>query len=201
MKKILLMSAAVSMVAFSANALDLSPYVSAKAMLVDFDSELSAGGQSIDIDDSNVFGGAIALGIKNTFCTGSAIRAEIEYTKTGEGEVKSIEGVKFKPSAEAYMFNMYYDFNLDSKFTPYIGAGIGTAKTKYKLKEDGYSESFSDRQFAWQAGVGIAYAATDHVSVDFGYRYADYGDFSKKFANNHKVKFDTKANEIYLGLR
>jgi len=56
--------------------------------------------------------------------------------------------------------------------------------------------SVDDTTFAWQLGAGVAYAATDHVTFDAGYRYADYGDFTKD-----DDKIDVSAHEFYLGAR
>lgn len=196
------------MLALSANALDLSQYISAKLKSVDFNGRISATGpdfgmkSGMDIN-GDTFGGSIAAGIASEIGSGNVVRFELEYNKTSDNESSFYwDDYKAENSAEAYMLNAYYDFRIDSKFTPYVGVGIGSAKVKYKMKEWTYSESFSDRKLAWQIGAGIAYAATDNVSVDVGYRYIDYGDFKKHFEDwSGSYSFSTRANELYVGLR
>lgn len=41
---------------------------------------------------------------------------------------------------------------------------------------------------------------TKNVTVDVGYRYTDYGSFSKTLEDG-KLKFDTKAHQILAGVR
>ena len=53
----------------------------------------------------------------------SDTEVEIDY----DADVYS---TKRKIKTHAYMLNAYYDFETCTKFTPYIGAGIGYAKTK-----------------------------------------------------------------------
>ena len=60
----------------------------------------------------------------------------------------------------------------------------------------GLSESIDDNNFAWQIGAGVSYAMTDNVAVDAGYRYVDYGDFTKE-----DTTIDTSAHELYVGAR
>ena len=206
MKKTLMMSAAISLVAMSASALELSPYLAAKMKFVDVDSEWSNSwwpqGQDYDLNNNTV-GGAIAAGISKKICTGDAIRLELEYSSIKSDKNNTAWGdASSKADIKAYMLNAYYDFNLDSKFTPYISAGIGSGKARYKLRYNGdYLGSLSDRKTAWQVGFGIAYAATDHVSVDVGYRYTDYGRFTAEDNWWDINKFETTTNELYIGLR
>ena len=65
------------------------------------------------------------------------------------------------------MLNAYYDIDTGTKFTPYVGAGIGMARLKAKI-DDETDFSKSKTTFAWQVGAGISYAMTENVSLDAG---------------------------------
>jgi outer membrane autotransporter protein len=101
------------------------------------------------------------------------------------------------------MFNAYYDIDTGTRFTPYVGAGLGYAHLKAKANGDVYGSESADN-LAWQLGAGVSYAATDNISVDLGYRYTDYGSLTSKYSDedgSEKFKIDSDANEFYLGVR
>lgn len=76
------------------------------------------------------------------------------------------------------MLNGYYDFPTDSKWKPYIGAGIGFTEIDIdSLAANGvFIASDNDHVFAYQAKAGIAYRITPAVDVSLGYRYFATGD-------------------------
>lgn len=45
-------------------------------------------------------------------------------------------------------------------------------------------------------GCGVGYAVNENVTLDAGYRYVDYGDFTK-----YEAEFDSSTHEMYVGLR
>ena len=117
------------------------------------------------------------------------------------------------------MFNTYYDFKTNSKFTPYINAGLGISRTKLRafhfmnLGEDGRA-IIEDKStnFAWAVGAGINYAVNDQASLDFNYRYVDLGDINgeKKYSfsnNTYYQQFkinnslELKSHDFSIGLR
>jgi outer membrane receptor protein involved in Fe transport len=98
--------------------------------------------------------------------------------------------------------NFFADWHNDSKFTPYIGAGLGFSYTKIKYKrnayfkitnavdipsaatidlgsvdEDGKRNVSRQVNFAWNASVGISYDMTEDVALDLSYRYMN-SDFN-----------------------
>ena len=231
MKKTLLL-ATVATVAFAmnANAGVLTPYVSAKLSAAKLDVNQSsreimdANGLTVNREFSNydsskrVWGTSFAAGVSYGL-EGGAIRTELEWQRNtaarmnntsvwyagGLGNVDETSKTKIK--THAYMLNAYYDFDTCTKFTPYVGAGIGLAKTKIAnmVYGGGFVKSTEKHTgIAWQIGAGIAYALNDNVSVDVGYRYIDYGKFdvSSIFDNgSFRASYETTANELYAGLR
>jgi opacity protein-like surface antigen len=93
-------------------------------------------------------------------------------------------------TALSFLINGYFDFVNSSPFTPYISAGIGTANLDYKI------ENWSDYDvvFAYQVGVGVAYAINKHFAVDLKYRF---------FATEElKTTIETfESHNVYLGVR
>ncbi len=242
MKKTLLL-ATVATVAFTmnANAGVLTPYVSAKLSAAKLDvnqssREIMPGGaqevtrvirnfQSYD-DSKRVWGTSFAAGVSYGL-EGGAIRTELEWQRNTAARMNNTYAVyhddgeayssRDKIKTHAYMLNAYYDFDTCTKFTPYVGAGIGLAKTKIAhhgtmidefdmFRAEGTAKHTG---IAWQIGAGIAYALNDNVSVDVGYRYIDYGKFKDSSLEDRgpdevtlsRTSYETTANELYAGLR
>lgn len=217
MKKTILMAGiAISLFAFNANALDFNPYVSVKATYTDLKADLNykstyffeTESQSYDIGDKDL-GGAIAFGSAFQVPYGN-IRAELEYNKKADTESSYVDWgdvYKTKIETQSFMLNAYYDINTGTKFTPYIGIGLGYAQIK--AQDQYWSEYYGDikdTNFSWQIGAGISYSINDNFVVDAGYRYIDFGDLSETQNYNgpgfdETNEFDITANEFYLGLR
>ena len=210
MKKTLLMAGVACLFAVNANAVELNPYVSAKLsysdMSVSGKDSWGKGSHKENLDDNNVWVGKIAAGVSTKLNYGS-LRTELEYSRNEDA--KSTTGAKkggtdfTKLESQSLMLNAYYDIDTGTKFTPYVGAGIGYSKLKasYTLTAENATLSESDYQFTWQAGVGVAYAVNDNLSLDLGYRYVDMGNVKKNYEPGSSYKFDVDANEFMLGAR
>lgn len=226
MKKTLLLAGVACLFATQAMAFNVNPYVSAKLKYSMMDNSWKSSEadrlvneevynfeETIDVDDK-VFGGSIALGLKAPLNYG-ALRTEIEYSHNGDAKKSHTdeEGDKFetKLESQAVLFNAYYDFDTHTAFTPYVGGGLGFARLKGSVKWDEFPEdngNMKNTNFAWQLGAGVAYNINEHVALDLGYRYIDYGDFDKSSSYGYdwgtlekKDKIESKAHEIMLGLR
>jgi len=213
-KTLLLASAALALSCSAANATDLNPYVSAKFLYSDIKADVKETMNLYGIGsdswkekaNDNVFGASLAFGLSNKLPHG-ALRTEFELNIRDKAEKTYHDILKtWKNSVEAHslMLNLYYDFDTGTKFNPYFGGGIGLARVEGKVKEDGESYSKKANNLAWQLGAGVAYALTDNVSIDAGYRYTDMGDVEKTISGPGgyiKAKFDVSAHEFLLGLR
>lgn len=209
MKKILLM-AGVAAFAFasSAKALEVNPYVSAKLSYDWAKDEAKhtgnfAGGNYSDKIKlhKDIWGGHFAAGVK-----ARAIRTEIEWNTYQDAKKKEGDE-RFRLQNNSLMLNAYYDINTCTKWTPYVGAGMGVAMLKFTEKdmEDGDKASDRTYNFAWQVGAGVAYDLTKNVALDAGYRYINSGSAvaNKRIATDlsRKTKYKSAAHEIYLGAR
>lgn len=225
-KMLLLAGAAAVLFASNANAMELNPYVSGKLTYgkVDVDGSQVTGSlyKSAKIENKDNYGFNAAVGVSTKLPYG-AVRGEFEFGyKHGiKDNYTDAEGVAngatsiLKADIETYMFNLYYDIDTGTKLTPYVGAGIGLAhidaKSSYDHPGAAYSHvNESDTKFAWQLSAGAAYALTDNLAVDLGYRYTDLGsikgdssfyDASGVVAAPLNMKADFESHEVMLGAR
>ncbi|MDR1207488.1 MAG: outer membrane beta-barrel protein [Rickettsiales bacterium] len=121
----------------------------------------------------------------------------------------------YEIKTSAYFFNAYYDFDTGTAWTPYVGIGAGWAKIDLESDYSVFWGSTSTQaghwcpglcdsviskgdtnNFAWNVGLGVAFAINDNFAIDFGYRYARLGD----------IKADTMAytdgvpNDAWIGV-
>lgn len=131
-----------------------------------------------------------------------------------------IAGVRtFDLDSTLVMFNLYYDFDSNSRVTPYIGAGLGIVHHKTKdgrvaLTHGGTGviagESTTDAAGALMAGVSVA--LLDNVKFDVGYRFLYMGETTtgpltatptggSAIRSNDPTLEDLHAHEVKFGLR
>lgn len=130
-----------------------------------------------------------------------------------------IAGVRtFDLDSTLVMFNLYYDFDNRSRFTPYIGAGLGVAYNKTKdgrvaLTGGGTGtiagDSRTDAAGALMAGVSVA--LLDRLDLDIGYRFLYLGKTTtgplvatsggQTITSNDPTLENLHAHEIKFGLR
>jgi outer membrane protein OmpA-like peptidoglycan-associated protein len=134
--------------------------------------ELEGGARAGDIDgalDNNRFSATVPGAICNldlTFPGGTC--------DTPDGSVKSY----------TLMANVLYDFFPNSKFRPFIGAGVGVNYVdidvggRYDVDPlfGAVRINDNDTAFAWQFLGGLAFDITDRLTGDLTYRYLDGND-------------------------
>ncbi len=161
----------------------------------------------------NTVGGGIFVGYDFYHKFDVPVRAELEYALRSDwtGDDNYYVGtdrvnLDTKVNVQTLLFNVYYDFRNSSDFTPYVGAGIGMAFARGFASADRYTaagayvahasgEGYSTN-FAWQVGAGVAYAITDTVSADLGYRYLGLGHSGDDIIGGF-----SGAHEFSLGIR
>jgi outer membrane immunogenic protein len=193
--------ALVLMVSTSADCKELTTYMSCNAgvaLLQDADltdSTMSGAKFNIEYDPGYFVGIAIGSHIDKI-----RIEGEIGYQKnkldsmsvtsngvTYSGDIASDSEIRLT----TLMFNIYYDFLKESKFSPYLCAGLGLGN----IKVDGTSES--DAVGAYQYGAGLAYRISDRVALDFKVRHlettdAEFDTSNLDFATNNAI-FDVRV--------
>ncbi len=161
----------------------------------------------------NTVGGGIFVGYDFYHKFDVPIRTEIEYALRSDwtGDEDYHVGtdrinLDAKVNVQTLLFNVYYDFRNSSDFTPYVGAGVGMAFVRGFATADRYTaagahvahasaEGYST-SFAWQIGGGVAYALTENVSADLGYRYLGLGHSGDDIIGGY-----SGAHEFSLGIR
>ena len=91
-------------------------------------------------------------------------------------------------------FNVYYDYKTDSRWTPYVGAGLGWSGTEADIRlrfvrdndvaiesargtVSSLESSVDDGLFGWQLLLGMDYAVDERLSAGVRFRYAQFGKF------------------------
>jgi len=130
-------------------------------------------------------------------------------------------------STFALMANAWYEFDIGTRFKPYVGGGMGWARSQI---DGGFAvnplsvtaldvnpfEGFNvqSQGFAYQLGAGITSQIMPGVSLGLGYRYFDapdteiffagkfigLGDVSPAASSNNSIKFDNVSHSVALTL-
>ena len=198
MKKILLLAGVACLISANADA-KVNQYVSGK---VSYDFNMvkeKTAVQRIGVIDrnhlnKNLFGTHIAYGVRAGY-----VRGEVELNNSRDikrNEWYGDEVGHFRLYKHSVMANAYFDYLTCTPWTPYVGAGIGSAH----LKADWGEIAKSKDTLAWQVMAGIAYDITSSWTADFGYRYADLGRIRKNWGLG-VTKVTARDHEIMLGAR
>lgn len=231
MKKLLSILALMVGVIFSTNvqATEYLPYVAGRVSYVSINNDtnqwVSDRGYTSTIVDKRLndetWGTRLAVGVEVPLCGGLAksVRGEVEYgvisgTHNSGTYGHNINGFtiptnyEIESRIETVMFNVYYDLDTGTRFTPYVNAGIGYANITEKagVSNQYASERAKDSEdnLAWNVGAGVSYAVSSHISAEMGYRYTDYGSIKNSevrgdYASSAKRDYD--SHEVMLGLR
>ena len=107
----------------------------------------------------------------------------------------------------ATMFNVFFDMHNSTRFTPYLGGGIGFAgiylDDTYGCGPQGcgllygYSD---DTVFATQVGAGVDIAINNRYSIDLGYRYfiAEEAQLDSDIGTNN---FQFESHNAMIGFK
>ena len=199
MKKFLLLAGVASLLSVNAQA-EVNQYVSGK-ISYDFnkvnmkEAETTAPELSREKANKNLFGTHVAYGVQAGY-----VRGELELNNSRDIKRNYFKGSNvshFRLYKHSVMANAYFDYLTCTPWTPYVGAGIGSAY----LKADGGEEAKSVYNLAWQVMAGVAYDINSHWTVDAGYRYADLGRIRQNFGDGNVAKLTARDHEIMLGVR
>lgn len=191
----------------------------ANPALAQSDSWYVAGGLGVafanDVDNTQQ-----GVTITSEFDTGALASVAIGHTFGGlraEGEFayvqNDVSGLKSgglsapadgDVSAASLMANLYYDFNTDSKWKPYIGAGAGYANVSVNNLTSGPFAIADDNTgvFAYQFKAGIGYAFTKELDGTLGYRF--FGTQDADLVDSTGAAFTAdglQINVIEVGVR
>ena len=143
----------------------------------------------------NIFGGSLAAGYDFSKRLGVPVRTELEYAAFSKAEgggdpwVDADDDQFIQSNKIQTLFvNVYYDINTGTRFTPWVGAGLGTGfirtKGTYDMNEGVYRANTGSKtvtNFAWSIGLGLGYQITNNITLDASYRFADLGKVQTKW--------------------
>lgn len=170
--------------------------------------------------DTNA-GGGLAVGYDFRPTLSLPIRTEIEFASHGQATFSRSGNSAYaggpavtadrKASVSTLFANVFYDIDTGTKFTPYVGGGIGVAQIRVK---DYFWHAYGGRtgsssktvnNFAWSLGTGVAYSFDNNWSADLGFRYNDFGKVKANAVGTNGYVFQAKdrvsSQEVLLGLR
>lgn len=116
-----------------------------------------------------------------------------------------------------FLANGYWDLGTHRGFTPYLGAGVGTAIVtldKFTDRNDAtngfhWSKDNTEWNFAWALHAGFSYDIADDLKFDMGYRFTYLGDGTTgKFQTYDGTTSpgpltleDLYSHDVHVGLR
>lgn len=144
--------------------------------------------------NQDTVGGALFAGYDFYYESNLPVRVEVEYTIRSEVNASIdyddfIQKSDINYSMHTFFGNAYFDFQNNTALTPYVGAGLGAG---FINNDRGNVATV----FAWNVGAGVAYAFTESVTADLGYRFVGLGENQVRNAT-----FNPFSNEVTLGLR
>lgn len=154
-----------------------------------------------------------SFGIRNDFNPRLGIRAEAEYSYRFGGSLKenkdqntSTLSKESQAKLQNLLANLYFDYYLDPWTNLYLGAGLGLGSL-YILSESQTLPKNKNSTFkialAWQVGLGVGYALTRNLDLDFNIRYVDFGKglFSPQGSKTTELDYPFFAIEALIGLK
>ena len=132
----------------------------------------------------------------------SYLSANFEFASEGDNGADTAND---NFTALSLLGQAWYDIDLGSFLTPYIGVGAGATNLSVKLISD--DEAWFDGAgwgFAYQAGAGVAFRILAGFSLDVGYRF--FGTLQTDVFDNADPDLSSlspavMAHRIQLGLR
>ncbi|MEL6785196.1 MAG: outer membrane beta-barrel protein, partial [Pseudomonadota bacterium] len=106
-------------------------------------------------------------------------------------------------SAVYGLANGYVDYSLGA-ITPFVSAGVGYGQldlSQQGVTPTGVVMNDSAGGLAWQVGAGAAFAVTDSVTVDLGYRFFKVQDVGLSAVDGTQSDVDLESHQINLGIR
>lgn len=226
--------ATLSLGLITTSAQDTGFYVSGVIGFSSQADDVSPIGQNIAVDPSfpstfdggDGVAGGIGVGYRydNFRIEGRVASRQHEFDQTEEGTgERAGENYQADGEFDATSFTLegFYDFDVNSAFSPYVKAGIGYVDTKFKTRlggngaagfdafdgtEDGFYDAYkdgSDDDFIWLVGGGVTIPTGNNVSVFGEYQYITLGSAETgqdSFTDGFQIA-DPAAHEVYVGLR
>lgn len=206
MKKLLITAAVLALTAGTANAagLDEGWYVGGGLGWNHAeDADFSSAGVTNEAEYNEGAVGNVALG----YAWMNGLRAELEGSYRTNG-VDSLTGAGAAGSGGDFrswnaMGNLIYDFKNSSKWTPYIGAGVGASWQDADSISTAFGGSIDkkDVQFAYQGIAGVDYWMNNRTAWGLRYNYFASNDGDFRTAAGANVDGEYANHAVLVTLR
>jgi len=145
-----------------------------------------------------------AIGVKGIFMPNLRHELEVSYSQLKTKNIK-LGGVfvapfKFKFSTINVLANTWYDFDNETAFTPYVGAGAGIGIVTEKPTNVGPVPKKTSVGFAFQVGAGVKYAIAEAIDLDVGYRLRGVVGVKHIRALGPSKKFNLFSHNVQAGV-
>lgn len=150
-------------------------------------------------NSGQVYGGAAGYRWHNIRLEGEFVFQENDYDKI-QNSSGTYVNAKGSISNQSLLLNGYYDFLNESRFTPFVGAGLGASKVEINdLLATGWSKPLNrdDTVLGYQLSAGVAAALSESYQLVVYYRYLATED--PHFDSD--VDYEFSSHNIMLGLR
>ncbi len=137
------------------------------------------------------------------YLVGPRTEFEVSYRSNDADKIGGISARSGTFGALGLMLNGLLDFLPDSKWHPFIGAGVGAADLNFGNASQSTGASaykVDDWQFAYQGIAGLAYDVVPNWQLKVDYRYFATMDPSAIYANNSSGHSEYKDHSIFLGV-
>ena len=115
--------------------------------------------QDIDVENSSsdlTFDGGIGFDLGVGYDFGKA-RVEATWDRATSGELEWQITDDVDTTVDSYLASLYYDIENKSKWTPFIGASIGSATAEV--------DDADDSSFTYGVQAGVSYEASEKVDI------------------------------------
>lgn len=176
MKKVIALTSLVSL--FAIGAANAGGYVSGYAV--------TSSGNGNSIGDVMTLNAAIGYAFENN------MRIELDVFSTNLWDGDDLTDINAAFSVTSGYLKGFYDFKGDSKFTPYVGLGIGNISVGYIDYDDDISANNNKRySISGSAILGIQYAISNKISLDLQYSH----NYSRSWSKTEYKVIDSSTAE------
>ena len=160
------------------------------------------GSSVLKLDNSHFLGGSLGYDFNGRW------RAEAEVThqifsvdKVSDNATGALVDGSGDITGLGLTLNGFYDFSsADSKFTPYIGAGVGAVYVDADDVTRPGRSTFNDTAYAptGLAMIGISYDLTKSIPLTTGYRFQWVGVLNGDHTRSNGTQYSIETDHIFI---
>ncbi len=192
--------------------------IGAVSFIRDHELSGSSGRDTLEVrhEDDLVLGNSLAVGydwkdhgfpIRTELEAGIRYRFDLDYRAVSVLNGALASGYSTNLATIFAMTNAYYDFDLESDFRPYVGAGVGWARHRADTERRDFPTNFTVSEidntdnFTWSLMGGVIYDWTRNWGLGLEGRFVDLGDVTVgPFGAGDKVDSRYYSFDVVIGI-